>query len=195
MRCVVVRLPLGGYAVPVRVIAFTVLLLGAAAVAAGPTYRWVDAHGQVHYSDRPVEGAQEVQLEGMIQSYSPPAIDTTSPGSSERAAAAPETAASAPLAVRIVSPQPDETLWNLGGRLPVAVQVQPALQEGERVNVYLDGNRVVDGEPGRVAFEIEEVYRGEHSLSAAVENASGAEIVRSDPIRFYVQQTSIQQRP
>jgi hypothetical protein len=177
------------------VIAFTVLLLAAAAVAAGPTYRWVDDHGQVHYSDRPVEGAEEVQLEGMIQSYSPPAIDTTTAAASNRSAAGAETAAAGPLAVRIVSPQPEETLWNLGGRLPVAIEVQPALQEGERVNVYLDGNRVVDGEPGRLAFEIEEVYRGEHSLSAAIENAAGAEIVRSDPIRFYVQQTSIQQRP
>ena len=30
--------------------------------------------GQVHYSDRPVEGAEEIELGA--QSYTPPAIDT-----------------------------------------------------------------------------------------------------------------------
>ena len=174
----------------VRVITFTLLLLGAASVAAAPTYRWVDAQGQVHYSDRPVEGAVEVELQG-IQSYTPPAIDTTDVGASAPPAS---TDAATAKAVRIVAPQPEETLWNIGGRLPVAVQVDPALQEGEKVNVYLDGNRVVDGEAGRLAFEIEDVWRGEHSLSAAVENAAGTEILRSDPIRFYVQQTSVPQQ-
>jgi hypothetical protein len=61
-----------------------------------------------------------------------------------------------------------------------------------KVNLYLDGNRVVDGEPGRLAFELDDIQRGEHSLSAAVEDDSGTEILRSEPIRFYVQQTSIQ---
>ncbi len=37
------------------------LLLVSAAAAAG-TYRWVDAEGKVHYSDRPTPEAQQVQV-------------------------------------------------------------------------------------------------------------------------------------
>ena len=176
-----------------RVLASTILLFAAAAALAGPTYRWVDAQGQVHYSDRPVEGAVEVELPG-ITSYTPPAIDTAEIPSQPASEPAPAGEGPAvPATVRITSPEPDETLWNLGGRLPVAVTVEPELSPGMKVNLYLDGNRVVDGEPGRLAFELEEIYRGEHSLSAAVEDESGSEVLRSDPIRFYVQQTSIQQ--
>jgi hypothetical protein len=176
-----------------RVLASTILLLAAAAAPAGPTYRWVDAQGQVHYSDRPVEGAVEVELPG-ITSYTPPAIDTAEIPSQPAAEPAPAGEGPvAPTAVYITAPEPDETLWNLGGRLPVAVTVEPELAPGMRINLYLDGNRVVDGDPGRLAFELEEIYRGEHSLSAAVEDPSGSEILRSDPIRFFVQQTSIQQ--
>ena len=179
-----------------RVIGFTVFCLAAGLAAAAPTYRWVDAQGQVHYSDRPVEGAQEVELKG-IQGYTPPAIDTASANASStpaRTPAAADDGAAAPKTVSIVSPTPEETLWNLGGRLPVAVAVDPPLQEGQKVNLYLDGNRVVDGAPGRLAFELEELERGEHSLSAAVENEAGTEILRSDTIRFYVQQTSVPQQ-
>jgi hypothetical protein len=182
-----------------RVLASTILLLAATAALAGPTYRWVDAQGHVHYSDRPVEGAVEVELPG-ITSYTPPAIDTAEVPSQPASEPAPAgEVPAAPTAVRITSPEPDETLWNLGGRLPVAITVEPELSPGMKINLYLDGNRVVDGEPGRLAFELAEIYRGEHSLSAAVEDESGSEILRSDPIRFYVQHTSVQhpqpQRP
>jgi Domain of unknown function (DUF4124) len=174
-----------------RAIFATVLFLIAAVAAAGPTYRWVDAQGQVHYSDRPVEGAQEVQLQS-VQSYAPPAIDTTAVASNASTQAAATDDATAPKSVSIVSPTPEQTLWNTGGRLPVAVSVDPALQPGQKVNLYLDGNRVTDGEPGHLAFELSDVFRGEHSLAAAVENAAGTEILRSDTIKFYVQQTSVQ---
>jgi hypothetical protein len=176
-----------------RVLASTVLLLaGGAVLAAGPTYRWVDAQGQVHYSDRPVEGAVEVELPG-ITSYTPPAIDSAPQAPAETAAApAAATEIPRPTGVRVTSPQPEETLWNLGGRLPVAVTVEPELSAGLKINLYLDGNRVVDGAPGRLAFELDGIERGEHSLSAAVEDEAGTEILRSEPIRFYVQQTSIQ---
>ncbi|MFK8031728.1 MAG: DUF4124 domain-containing protein, partial [Gammaproteobacteria bacterium] len=42
------------------------LITGALAVAAIPAgaelYRWVDASGQVHYSDTPQEGAEKITL-------------------------------------------------------------------------------------------------------------------------------------
>jgi hypothetical protein len=182
------RAPGPAYPSRMRAWALVLLLVSAGLATAGPTYRWVDEHGQVHYSDRAVPGAEEVELQGLT-SYTPPAIDTVDVGSTPPPADAQ--APAAPQSIMIVSPTPEQTLWNIGGRLPVAVQVQPALGDGQRINIYLDGNRVVDGEPGRLAFEIAEVWRGEHSLMAAVESADGTEILRSETIRFYVQQTSI----
>lgn len=172
-----------------RVIALVLLLVAAGSVLAGPMYRWVDEKGQVHYSDRAVPGAEEVELQGLT-SYTPPAIDTVDVGSTSPPAAS-EPAAPPQQSIMIVTPAPEETLWNIGGRLPVAVRVEPALADGQRINIYLDGNRVLDGEPGRLAFEIGEVWRGEHSLTAAIESPDGTEIARSETIRFYVQQTSI----
>lgn len=41
-------------------IGISLLVIGVTATA--ETYRWVDAEGKVHYSDRPVQGAQEIKV-------------------------------------------------------------------------------------------------------------------------------------
>ena len=107
VRCVVARCIPRAYASGMRVIGFTVLCLAAGLAAAAPTYRWVDAQGQVHYSDRPVEGAQEVELKD-IQSYTPPAIDTASVNANSTPAQTPAAAddGAVPKTVSIVAPRP-----------------------------------------------------------------------------------------
>lgn len=44
-----------------RAILFALLLTVSGLTAAAPLYRWVDAHGQVHYGDQPPDGAQRVR--------------------------------------------------------------------------------------------------------------------------------------
>lgn len=46
----------------VTIIAIGAGLLLVSAAAAAEMYRWVDAEGEVHYSDRPARGAEEVQI-------------------------------------------------------------------------------------------------------------------------------------
>jgi hypothetical protein len=46
-----------------RTLAFTAVLLGAQAAAHADVYRWVDARGQVQYSDRWVPGSELVKVD------------------------------------------------------------------------------------------------------------------------------------
>src|SRR5687767_6430122 len=41
----------------------TLVLLGASALAQADVYRWVDARGEVHYSDRWVPGSELIKVE------------------------------------------------------------------------------------------------------------------------------------
>ena len=94
--------------------------------------------------------------------------------------------------VSIQRPQPDETLWNLEGLLDVQISVQPAIASGHRLRLYLDGQSV-NGVPARAtSFTIDQVFRGEHTLRAAVEDSGGRRLIESPTVRFFVQQTSIQ---
>ena len=58
----------------VTVIAIGTALLLVSAAAAAETYRWVDTQGHVHYGDRPVQGAQEVEVRVPGQAPAPPDI-------------------------------------------------------------------------------------------------------------------------
>ncbi len=170
-----------------RTIISLIAVLAASAVMA-QAYRWVDEDGVVHYSDRPQEGAETIQLP---QSNQPVRRLALAPSTTT---AAQEDGAEQPAAefsydsIEISTPAAEETLWNIGGVLNVTLNVQPGLQPGHRVRVYFDGNeQMVTGS----SFQIQEVYRGVHNLQVEVLDETGKLMGRSQPNRFYVQQNTI----
>lgn len=158
-------------------------LLATTAVVA-QAYRWVDDDGVVHYSDRPQPGAEEIQL---------PKANTTTvrayrPDKSEQDAQPTKAAPFNYKSLGITSPVAEETLWNIGGQLSVEVTLSPALQPGHQIRAYLDGERrTVSG----LNFQLEEVWRGAHTLQAEVVDETGKLMIRSTPRRFYVQQNTV----
>ena len=158
-------------------------LLGSAASAA-PAWTWVDAEGTRHYSDRPVPGAERVELIG-AQGFG-------ATGRAARAARAGDTAGvpgGAYQSIEIVSPAEQETLWNIGTNLPVQVRFQPALQSGHRYDLLYDGQRRnLNTATPRVTLP--DVFRGEHTLQVVFIDSAGAEVMRSPARDFFVQQTS-----
>jgi len=167
----------------IRPILLLASLLATTAVFA-QAYRWVDEDGVVHYSDRPVEGAEEVVL---------PKANTTTVRRFERdePEAQPQQPSSGPVRyenLAITSPTSEETLWNIGGQLSVQIQVTPALQQGHRMRLYFDG----EGQDiSSTTVQLEEVWRGEHNLQVEILSETGAPLIRSNPLRFYVQQSTV----
>ena len=157
----------------------------AAGVVLAQAYKWTDENGVVHYSDRPIEGAERVVLS--TDGRRP------RPAPTPRATARAEDQTEPAVAFRYESlsfgsPLPEETLWNIEGVLNVSLVVQPALQQGHRVRVYFDGTpRMVTGS----SFQIQEVYRGVHNIQAEIIDEADELMIRSMPNRFYVQQNSI----
>ena len=161
--------------------------LSGTAASAAPAWTWVDANGTVHYSDRPVPGARQVELAG-AQGFG-----TQTTAQAPRAAGAADergTAAVAYEAVEVVSPADQETLWNIGTVLPVQVRFQPALQTGHRYDLLLDGQRRnLNTTNPRAALP--DVFRGQHTLQVVIVDSAGTEVARSPARTFFVQQTSV----
>jgi hypothetical protein len=161
----------------------------AAVAAHGSTtlYKWVDADGVTHYSDRPEPGAQKVKI-AEAQTYK----------GGEPAAAAPRAQPSGPAAsvsytrLEITSPEDGAVLWNTGGRVEVGAALEPALADGHQLWFLIDGKSQPAGPGGTASLE---VPRGSHTLAAAVTDAAGKELISSAPISFVVQHTSIAQPP
>jgi hypothetical protein len=168
-----------------------VLLCMAPAAASADTFRWVDEDGVVNYSDTPHPGAERVELGGIATTrFAGPArpADAKATGGQSTDAAG----GTAYQSVSIQRPQPDETLWNLEGRLDVQVSVEPNIQAGDRLKLYLDGQEVVGIPAGATSFTIDKVFRGMHTLRATVQGSGGQQLAGSETIRFYVRQTSVQ---
>ena len=168
-----------------------VILLGllASSSALAQAYTWTDEDGIVHYSDRPQPGATEVDL----GKYSAPQGQLTG---SQTAAATIKyrrsmlpPAPSVTTSLEVASPAAEQTLWNIEATLSVSLALSPALQSGHRVRVYFDGT---PQEVSGLSFQLQEVYRGAHNLQAEIVDQAGKVLIRSQPSRFYVQQTSVQ---
>ena len=170
-----------------RPVLLLLCLLAAATAAAQEAYRWVDEDGVVHYSDRPREGAEAIQLPE-------PNVATVrrTPRPAAESADAAEKPESEPPAgytsIEILSPKAEETLWNIEGVLNVSVALQPGLQPGHQVRAYFDGQmQPVSG----TSFQVQEVWRGVHNIQVEVVDATGKLLIRSRPNRFYVQQNTV----
>ena len=149
-------------------------------------YKWIDENGIVHYSDRPHEGAELIQLPRDDRPRS--ATQRPAPTRAQSPAPEPQDDANGYQSLSVASPGPEDTLWNLEGSLNVSLTLSPDLKQGHRIRVYFDGQpRMVTG----TSFEIEEVFRGTHNIQAEVLDQTGKLMIRSETIRFYVQQTSV----
>jgi len=166
---------------------FVLLGLLATASVLAQAYRWVDEDGIIHYSDRPVEGAELVQL----SEYSRNTGARLYRERPTRPAADEEQADDQPFRyenLSISSPGPEETLWNIEGVLDVSLTLRPGLQSGHQVRAYFDGQqRTVSG----TSFQIEDVFRGVHNIQVEVIDNTGRLMIRSETNRFYVQQNVV----
>ena len=167
-----------------RPILVLLALLGVAA-AAQEAYRWVDENGVVHYSDRPHDGAEQIELPTPNVAQTRRFAPTRPTPAEDEPADEPEPGYEA---IDIVSPTEEETLWNIEGVLNVSVSLTPAIQPGHQMRAYHNGaSQMVSG----TSFQLQEVWRGEHTLQVEVLDGTGKLLIRSQPRRFFVQQNTV----
>ncbi len=159
--------------------------------ASGATvWTWVDENGVTHYSDTPVPGARRIDLPEPR-----PAAPAPAPQAIPRAGAAtapqvqPERGHSYRLFL-VTSPTEQQTLWNIGGTLEVELRLEPQLEAGHVIDILIDGERRYLNTTS-LQVTVPEVFRGVHTLQAAILDARGEIVLRSLPVTFMVQQTSI----
>jgi hypothetical protein len=169
-----------------RWLVVAILLVSGASFA--ETWRWVDEDGVVNYSDRPHPGAERIDLRS-VQTYTAPEWTQKKPARSGGDDSASRAAVGS-TSVSILRPQAEETLWNIEGSLEVIVDVRPASDPNASMVFYLDGTKVPGAGGAGDTFVITRVFRGTHTLRAALETAGGEQIAVSPTVRFFVSQTT-----
>lgn len=159
-------------------------------LAAQTVWKWVDENGVTHYADRPVPGATRMEISsGKSSSASSPAPAASS------APAQPVNAGPPYRDFEIWKPGNDETIPNSGGEVTVNLRIEPQLQLGHSLALYLDA-RLVEGFPDNTeSFDLKEVPRGQHTLLAIIMDGRGNRIQETQQVTFTVRQESVAQPP
>jgi hypothetical protein len=160
-----------------------ILVVGACAANAA-LYRGVDAEGNVVYSDRPFEDAEE---------FTPPAIsvvDTPESKAAKKAAEVEKPAEFKYTDFDIASPANKETIRNQPD-VVVSLKLKPGLNTAESHSIWLllDGKLVVKNSKS-LSLSLGRLIRGAHTLQAQVRDGNGKIVVRTRAVVVYIHQTS-----
>jgi|HubBroStandDraft_5_1064220.scaffolds.fasta_scaffold138465_2 hypothetical protein len=155
-------------------------LLVLPAVLGETLYKWVDAQGNVHYSDKPQPGATKVHMPN-AQTYVAPAVAV--PAGHEGGGGQAQQPQAAYSGFQITSPEPDETFNNVQS-VTVTVSVDPSLQQGDNITISMDGQSQGPGTALSATFD--DVERGEHSATATLIEANG-QVLSAPAVTFYIQ--------
>ncbi|MCP4129276.1 MAG: DUF4124 domain-containing protein [Gammaproteobacteria bacterium] len=146
-------------------------------------YKYVDANGNVHYSDQEQAGAEEVDLPAAV-TYTPTAARTPASGKAKPGKKQGYTEMS------IVQPKMNETLRSNSGDVQVAIELKPGLATGDTITLYLDGKEEIKGS-GQTSVMLTNVDRGSHTLRATVFNKNGVAVISSKSIIFHLHKGQI----
>jgi hypothetical protein len=168
-----------------------VLVAGAPVPSAAEVYKVVDEHGNVTYTDRaPDPGAEPIRLPelSVIEAMELP---STAEGAEEEQEAVTDIRElrRGYRDFKITSPQRDEHIRGTGNAVTISWDTRYQLQPGMTVHLFLDGEPL---EPTRSSsITVQEVWRGEHSVSGKIVDAQNRTIANASPVTFFMHQHSV----
>ena len=159
--------------------------------AQAEVYRWVDAEGKVVYGDNPPKqsGAKPVDLP-MLTIADSPTPAAPSPNQAEQPPVAEKAAYTE---FKIVAPTANAEMRANDGTVMISLSIQPPLQAGDSVALYLDSKQVAAG--ALTNFSLKEVDRGDHTVFAVLSDATGNIIQNTETVKFTVLRVSVLQKP
>jgi len=176
-----------------------VLIAFALAITASPlsaqVYKIVDEDGNVTYTDQvPKDGSKPVELRP-ISVIEAPTYEKAPPAAKESAEGEDGKGMSLRYLRKsykdfaIVAPQPEETIWQPGAPITVAWNVAYRLQEGMQVTVFVDGKKQLT--TSEQIIPISGLERGEHTVTAELNDAENRKIASAEPVTFFVRLPSV----
>jgi hypothetical protein len=148
-------------------------------------YKWTDADGVVHFSDQPEPGAEKIPigpapLHGSVTAASP------QPKKPQEKPKPPKPPRLGYTDIAIVVPAPEKTF--VDEAVPVLLNLTPGLQQEHTLTWYLNGTPL---EYTTESFSIPHLDRGTYTIYASISDPATQETANSDPVTFYVRQTSV----
>ncbi|TXD97969.1 DUF4124 domain-containing protein [Psychrobacter frigidicola] len=169
-------------------------------INAAPIYKVVDEQtGRVTFTDNAQkyeqQGGKEISQTGITTESTHPISNSASNKSVNNTSAVPaqhtsqtSKAAQVNYQLTMIEPSEERAYRRPAQNIVVTVQLRPALQTGDTVNIYLDGNQVAQGLSASIATV--DVLPGAHSVKAVVSNEKGLPIKQVERTVYVIQNTA-----
>ncbi len=149
-------------------------------------YTWTDEYGVRHISDTPAaNNATKLTLPTL--SSEPKNQVTEEENRIEKPDSGSKTPP--PLSIKIISPTNGETIRSNSGALSVKIELNRALLDHEKLQLFMD-NKPVGALSTKKVWEIENLERGAHSFSIQLV-VSGKVIASTSLVTVYLHQASV----
>ncbi len=177
-----------------RSILAAVLIVGLAlsgAANAGKVYKIINPDGSVTYTDTPPADNQKTETLDLppINEQTAVAPKAKQPDSAE----SDESEFSGYRELRIVAPENDATIPPGQETVQVRASLSPGLQPNHRLQLYFDGKPYGTASSSLDGI-LSALYRGSHTLQAAVLDPNGDQLIKSRPLTIHVKR-GIRQAP
>lgn len=168
-------------------VAGMVLLLAGPAVA--QVYRHVDAHGNVTFSDEPMEGAEPIEVKPVttITLPKPQVVQET-----EKLREEVKKEGAVYDSVSISYPEDGQAFHTGSGDVDFRIASSPRLQSGHKYELTLDGQPVGQSTSGSIT--VNNIFRGTHEARAYIIDENGVQIKASPAVTFTVHRPSVLRR-
>jgi hypothetical protein len=151
-------------------------------------YKIRDENGRIIYTDQPPAANQaheKVDLKPINRQAPVQVQPTLRPREQQR-----QRDEAVNYSVRLTSPADESHVLPAQRDVRVSAAVEPALKPNHRIQFLMDGQPL--GEPSTdTSFLIEEIYRGEHKLSAQVLDTRGRILATSPEVTVYVHRPTV----
>lgn len=151
---------------------------------AATVYTHTESDGNVSYSDTPLNNSKMLIVpEGNKTSlpFSTQAKPTATSSTSTLG-----TADKKSYTIFSITTPTDQTTFQNQREIPVVIQVEPKLQEGDKIQLFIDGNKY--GNPAEsTSLTTGQLDRGSHTLSAAIVDNNNVILKQTNTITIYVQ--------
>jgi len=166
-----------------------IVLLALPGITHAVICKTVDAEGVVAYSDVPASECRDQVKLPASSTYEPRRLPRSQSTNSVSGAVQPTTTTRYQ-SIQIERPADKGTVRNNEGKVAISIGLEPPLQQGHSVTVYLDG-KAIPGSFDGLAIELSGVDRGTHTLGAEVRNQRGQRLIESSTISFTLRKETL----
>lgn len=155
------------YARQMRLILSSILVFFVCCLGAETVYKSVDKDGNIIFTDKPSEKAEEIKIQELDT------IKNPNPNKYKPSLKQPEESSHKYDSFVVTSPENGAGIRSNSGNVSISLSLNPALRGGHKIIISMDGKEVGSGS----SVSLQNVDRGTHSISASVVDENGKQLI------------------